>query len=180
MSFSHRAGLAPPRPVQRASMDGRLRNALWNAVLELLRQLEVSPLAFVQLASRGLSPPMILLERIWVDFRHAASDMFGYEPRLRRRAPPLNDLDRYGSDSHGLHTVRGASPPPPRAFTETGLWGFCSGPAIDSPCGGCGWATNGLPVVRRGTLAKELWVLAEQGLPRTRPSAAEPTLSAAR
>lgn len=69
-------------------MDGELRDALWNAVLDLLRQLEVSHLAFVQLAARGPSPPEMLLERIWIDFRHAARDMFGH-------VDPLTDLRQW-------------------------------------------------------------------------------------
>jgi hypothetical protein len=78
MSFSERSGIAPARPLQRGSMDGPLRNRLWNAVHELLQCIEVSHAAFLRLASGGPSPIQSFLERVWVDFRGGARDMFPY------------------------------------------------------------------------------------------------------
>ena len=72
MSFSERAGLASPRPLQRGSMDGYLRNGLWNAIDALLRRTETSFVAFKLAGSGRQSPAVALIERIWVDFRRAA------------------------------------------------------------------------------------------------------------
>jgi len=66
MSFSQRAGLAPIRPLQRASMDGRLRNGLWNALAALFMEMQATK-------APQHHPFTVLAERVWVDFsaRHA-------------------------------------------------------------------------------------------------------------
>jgi hypothetical protein len=88
MSFSERTGNAPARPLQRGSMDGPLRNRLWSAVHELLQRIEVSHAAFLRLASGGPSPVQSFLERVWVDFRGGARDMFPY-------VDPVSDLRQH-------------------------------------------------------------------------------------
>jgi len=75
MSFSERSGLSPVRPIQRASMDGRLRNGLWNVVHALVEEETDFLNQFQQSAGREM------LEWIWVDFRGAARDQLGHAGR---------------------------------------------------------------------------------------------------
>src|SRR5258708_37064004 len=78
MSFSERSGVVPPRPIQRASMDGPLRNGLWNATCSLLERIGTSQLAFIRLGSGGPAPVEMFTENIWVNFHGNARDQFNY------------------------------------------------------------------------------------------------------
>ncbi len=69
-------------------MDGRLRNGLWNVFHALLLQVETSSAACMRMRSYGPSPGDRFLERIWVDFRGGAADMFLH-------VDPLPDLRQW-------------------------------------------------------------------------------------
>jgi hypothetical protein len=78
-------------------MDGPLRNCLWNAIHDLLQRIETGLAAFMRVGAYGPSPGFSFLERIWVEFRGGARDMFQY-------VEPLTDLRQW------FYAARGTKP----------------------------------------------------------------------
>jgi hypothetical protein len=82
MSFSERVGLAPSRPLQRGSMDGRLRNGVWNCIDAMTVRMGTSHAAMAAMHSRSGGPLGAFYERVWLDFFGAAGDQFPEDPGL--------------------------------------------------------------------------------------------------
>jgi hypothetical protein len=70
-------------------MDGRLRNGLWNAVTgDLLQEIAMGPGALLHLNGYGPPALVVFFERIWVEFRGGARDMFPH-------VEPVTDLRQW-------------------------------------------------------------------------------------